>query len=200
MTAVGKEAYVSGYKQVFLKKSAAAFLVGNMIKIASAMWIVYIVAFLMTRFSLPLAEGALVFMGVTVTMAVSHPAGGYLVNRFGRKNLPVITTILQSAVIPLVGFVPNLWVVIGITYSAVFVGGLGITASSSLALEQVPEYRATMMSINSAIVTIGFGIATAVGGLALAFFDYTGMFLTFTALGFVAAAILFFLTEDPCRP
>lgn len=197
---VGKGAYLSSYKQVFLKKSAAACLVGNMIKVAGAMWVVYLVAFLITRFSLPLAEGALVMMGVTVIMAIAHPAGGYLVNKVGRKNLLVTTTILQSAVIPLIAFVPDLWVAIGISWSAVLIGGLGMPASVNLALEQVPESRGTMMSINNILMTVGFGIATAVGGLALAFFNYTGMFLTFAAIGFAAAAIFFFLTEDPCRP
>lgn len=197
---VGKEAYLSSYKQVFLNKSAASCLIGNMIKIAGALWIIYLVAFLMTRFSLPLAEGALVMMGVTVVMVIAHPAGGYLVNKFGRKNLLVTTTVIQSAAIPLIAFVPDPWVVIGIACSAVLIGGLGMPASANLALEQVPESRGTMMSLNAILSTVGYGIATAVGGLALAFFNYTGMFLAFAALSFTAAAILFFLTKDPCRP
>ena len=196
---VEKEAYLSSYKKVFLRKSAAACLIGNMIKMAGALWIIYLVAFLMTKFNLPLTEGALVFMGVTVAMTVSHPAGGYLVNKLGRKNLLVATTIIQSATVPLIAFVPDLWVVIGIAFAAVIVGGLGLPASANLALEQVPESRTTMMSFNTVLMTVGGGLATAVGGLALAFFDYTGMFLTFAALGFAAAAIFLFWTKDPCR-
>ncbi len=56
-----------------------------------------------------------------------------------------------------------------------------------------------MISFNTVLMTVGGAIAAAVGGLALAFFNYTGMFLAFSLLGFAAAAIFFFLTEDPCR-
>lgn len=197
---VNRGAYVSSYKRVFMKKSAAGCLIGNMVKIAGALWVIYLVAFLMTRFNLPLAEGALTMMGVTVAMAVSHPVGGYLINSFGRKNLLVATTIIQSAMVPLIVLASDVWVVLMIVYVAVIVGGLGMAASTNLALEQVPESRTTMISFNTILMSgVGSTMAFAVGGLALAFFDYTGMFFIFSMLGFVAAAIFIFLTEDPCR-
>jgi predicted MFS family arabinose efflux permease len=54
------------------------------------------------------------------------------------------------------------------------------------------------MSINSVLTTLGAGTGLAIGGAALALFNYTGLLLTSALLQLVAAAIYGFLTKDPC--
>ncbi len=75
---------------------------------------------------------------------------------------------------------------------------MGFPGSTNLTLEQVPEARGTMMSINSIFITLGGGVGAALGGVALVLFGYTGVILTFASLSLLAAAIYFFLTDDPC--
>ncbi|MCJ7559399.1 MFS transporter [Candidatus Bathyarchaeota archaeon] len=196
--AVGKGAYLSGFKQVFLKKSVASCLIGNVIKMAGAMWIVYFTAFFMTRFGLPLASGALAFMGLTVVIFLGHIVGGYIVNRTGRKRLLVISLIVYGAMLVLTAFVPDLWVALAINFLGTFIAAFGMPAMFNLTLEQAPESRGTVMSINQVLATLGNAIGVALAGAALALFNYTGLLLTFAAMQLLAAAVYVFLTKDPC--
>jgi predicted MFS family arabinose efflux permease len=91
-----------------------------------------------------------------------------------------------------------LWIALAIYWSGTFIYALNFPASVNLTLEQAPESRGTMMSMNSIFVTFGYGIGTALGGAALALFNYTGLIFTFVALSLTAAAVYFFLTKDPC--
>jgi predicted MFS family arabinose efflux permease len=83
-------------------------------------------------------------------------------------------------------------------YAGSFIGAFGMPAMTNLTLEQVPESRGTMMSINNVLTSLGASIGGVVGGVSLALFGYTGMFFTFAALILIAVAIYFFLTKDPC--
>ena len=195
---VGKKAYLSSFKQVFLNKSAAACLIGNMFAAASVMWMVFFVAFFMTRFGLSLATAALVAFGQAPTAALGQIVGGYLVNKGGRKKLWVTTSTIYGVTLPLLAFVPVLGIVLIIVYSREFISAIGRPAGINLILEQAPESRGTMLSVNSFLTWVGAGIGGAVGGVALAFFDYNGVILAFAAMILIAATIFFFLAEDPC--
>jgi predicted MFS family arabinose efflux permease len=195
---VGREAFLSSFKQVFLNKSAAACLIGNMFTAASVMWAVYFVAFFMDRFGLSLATGALIAFGMAPTGILGLILGGYLVNKGGRRKLWLITSTISGITLPLFAFVPELWVLLIITYSREFIGAIGRPAVTNLTFEQAPESRGTMLSINNFLTWIGASIGGAVGGVALAFFGYTGVILTFASMLLIAVAIFFFLVEDPC--
>jgi predicted MFS family arabinose efflux permease len=195
---VGKEDYVRSFKQVFLQKSAAGCLIGNVVRTASMMWGIYILAFFRMEFGLSIASGALVGFGLAPALALGQIIGGYLVNRVGRKRLTVISLLIHGAALPLIVFVPDLWVALAILYLGSFIGALAMSAIMNLTLEQVPEFRGTMMSINNVLTNFGTAMGVAIGGVALALFDYTGVFLIFAVLILIAAAIFLFLTKDPC--
>jgi predicted MFS family arabinose efflux permease len=54
------------------------------------------------------------------------------------------------------------------------------------------------MSINNVLVFLGVTIGAGIGGLVLALFNYTGIFLVFGILILITAAFFFLFTEDPC--
>jgi DHA1 family inner membrane transport protein len=170
---VGKEDYLRSFKQVFLQKSAAGCLIGNVVRTASMMWGIYFVTFFRMNFGLSIASGALVGFGLAPALALGQIIGGYLVNRVGRKRLTVISLLIHGAALPLIVFVPDLWVALAILYLGSFIGALAMSAIMNLTLEQVPEFRGTMMSINNVLVNFG-------------------------VLILIAAAIFLFLTKDPC--
>jgi predicted MFS family arabinose efflux permease len=72
------------------------------------------------------------------------------------------------------------------------------SAASSLSLEQVPGFRGTMMSLNSASAYIGYALGTGVGGLALL---RSGWEMLSAALGavFFASVVIYYLARDPTR-
>jgi predicted MFS family arabinose efflux permease len=197
---VGKEAYLSSFKQVFLKKSAASCLIGIMLRQASFAWAtVYSVAFYRTKFGLPTESGALIALSAAGISVLANIVGGYMVNRVGRKRLQVATLVVSSLPLALIAFVPNLWIVLAINFSHALIFVAGIPAGTSLALEQAPESRGTMMSMHTIFVYFGFAIGSALGGAALVLSGWTGLVLTFAALSLIAAAVLFFLTKDPTK-
>jgi len=193
---VEKSAYFRSFKQVFMIKSAAVCLIANTVRGVSLMWGIYLIAFLMTKFGLSTGSGALVGIGFTVILGLGHFVGGYLVNRTGRKRLTVISLVIHGAALPLIAFMPDLLGALTILYAGTFIGAFAMPAGLNLILEQAPESRGTMMSVNNVLTTLGAGIGTAIGGVALTLFNYTGVFFTFGVLILISAAI-FSMTKDP---
>jgi predicted MFS family arabinose efflux permease len=197
---VGKEAYISSYKQVFLRKSAVSCLIGVMFRQAAFAWVVvYSASFFIQQFGLSLALVALLSLIGGAIFVLAQVVGGHLAQRVGRKRLLVATLGISSPGLMLVAFIPNLWIVLIINWIGGFIYGMNFPAGISLILEQVPEYRGTMMSMSTIFVTFGVGLGAALGGIALVVADWTGLLLTFASMQLIAAAIFFFLTEDPCR-
>jgi predicted MFS family arabinose efflux permease len=197
---IGKEAYLKSFKQVFLKKSAAACLIGVMFRQAGFVWVaVYSATFFRTLFGLSLAFTALLGVIGGVLFVLAQIVGGHLVNRFGRKRQLVATLVISSPLLMVIAFVPNLWIVLILSWIGGFIYGMNFPANTSLILEQAPESRGTMMSMSTIFVTFGMGLGTALGGAALILSGWTGLILTFAAMQLIAAAVFFFLTKDPCR-
>jgi DHA1 family putative efflux transporter-like MFS transporter len=197
---VGNEAYLSSFKQVFLQKSGAACLVGNMFRqTAIGYGVVYSATFFRDKFGLSIGDAALFVLGVTALFALSSIIGGQLVNKVGRKRQLVATLVIATPALVLAAFVPNLWVAIALHYVFFFIFSLSNSPSVSLTLEQAPESRGTMMSMSGMFVTLGMLMGAAVGGVALVLAGWLGVLLTFAVLTLTSAAIYFFLTKDPCR-
>jgi predicted MFS family arabinose efflux permease len=196
----GKEAYFSSFKQVFLKKSAASCLFGVMFRQAGFAWVaVYSATFFRQQFGLSLASVALLGLVGGVIFVLAQIVGGHLVHRVGRKRQLVATLVISSPALMLVAFIPNLWIVLVLSWAGGFIYGMSFPANTSLLLEQAPESRGTMMSMSTIFVTFGMGLGAAFGGAALVLFGWTGLILTFAAMQLIAAAVFFFLTKDPCR-
>jgi len=196
----GREAYLSSFKQIFLNKSAASCLIGVMFRQAGLAWTtVYSASFFRTQFGLSLASAALLGLIGGVLFALAEIVGGYLVHRIGRKRQLVATLVISSPLLMLIAFVPNLWIVLIISWIGGFIYGMSFPANTSLILEQAPESRGTMMSMSTIFVTFGMGLGAAIGGAALILSGWIGLILTFALLQLIAAAVFFFLTKDPCK-
>lgn len=194
-----RKSYSSSFKQVFLKKSPFGCLVGTLVRQAGFVWgIVFSVAFFRQVFGLSLAQGALIALGSTALFALGSIVGGQLVDRIGRKRLLVATLLVSTPSLILIAFVPTLSIALVLSFLGVFIYSMGFPGSTNLTLEQLPEARGTMMSINGIFITLGGGVGAVLGGITLVLFGYTGVILTFASLSLLAAAIFFFLTDDPC--
>lgn len=107
---------------------------------------------------------------------------------------------VSSLFLPPLAFVSDLWLALTLSLLGAFVYGMGFPGSINLTLKQTPESRGTMMSMSTLFVTLGLGLGTAIGGAVLALFkNYTPLIVALTAVSLIAAAIYFFLTNDPCR-
>ena len=119
-----------------------------------------------------------------------------LVKQIGRKRVIVVTGLIGGLLTALYMNIPNIW----FSASARFLGGMFIafafSALSSLTLEQVPKHRGSLMSINSAITSVGAALGSFMGGLALLWYGYELVGILLGAMAVVSALITHFLTVD----
>jgi predicted MFS family arabinose efflux permease len=82
-------------------------------------------------------------------------------------------------------------------YLGLCLSGIANTAATSLTLDQVPESRGTLVSLNATSISIGMVLAPAIGGMLLDAFTFKAMGLTLGTAGILAAIVFYFLTQDP---
>lgn len=190
--------YFEGYKSVISSKSAVACLLGNTLAAAAWMGIVmYSVSFLRERFLLSMSYASLIFSGIVVGVIIGNYVGGRLADRYGKKKLAVFSSIILSILI--IGYMnmPNVLYTITIVPFLSMFGGVILTAANSLTLEQVPRFRGTMMSLNSAASQLGIALGAAIGGLALHLSNWGFVGLSLGVLSLSAAFLYQIVTNDP---
>jgi predicted MFS family arabinose efflux permease len=95
-------------------------------------------------------------------------------------------------------FIPNLYGAIALDMLHIAFGSAAIPAFIYLVLEQTPDYRGTMMSLNSIFNNAGNAIGPAIGGALLiltsGFYPVIG--LAFGLMTFTGAAVLLLFVKD----
>jgi predicted MFS family arabinose efflux permease len=199
-TTVSRSGFLSGFKGVLSCKSAWACLAGDALRAASFSAVLYYgVAFFMERFGASTDVGALILLVAASCYTVGSLTIGRFVDKVGRKPFTAVTAVLAGAFTVSFVFVPNFWLSLLLNFAAAFVFGMFTAAAISLTLEQVPAYRGTMMSVDSAFVNLGYALGAAVGGMALIWFDYEGLGISLGFFGIVAAAVFYLFATDPTR-
>ncbi len=197
---IGGGDFFEGFKKVLSDKSAIACLVGT--TLGYAMWqasMTYFASFLRQGFSIPTGTVTVIYSGIGMVYIVSSLLSGYLTNKFGRKNITVISTLLMGIFTFVYLNSDILSLSVASRYLVSVFGGMWTVASDSLALEQVQEFRGTMMSTKTATSRLGSVLGAGLGGLALLLFGYGGLGISFGVVGVVAAVIYHFLAVDPTR-
>jgi MFS family permease len=198
---------MKGFKQVLTNKSAVACLIGaffgNAFVFGAA---VFEVTFLRQVFFVPAGLAALIGTLVGTTLVtVGAIIGGHTVNRVGRKRLTVVAIFLAGFLTLLAYFMPYIIIFLALRWSASILIGIVAAAASNLALEQVPQFRGTMMSLASAFSGVGTAIGIAVAGTALNFYTnsvtgFQALGLTVGAFAFGGALVTLFFAKDPLKP
>jgi predicted MFS family arabinose efflux permease len=195
--AIVKQSFSDSFKQVFLNKSAAACLIGNMFLTAAGMWSFFAATFWRKYYSLSIEVVALITVAVVLVYAVGGFMGGRLVNRFGRKRFVVYSWFARGVLIASIVFMPNVYAALFMSFVATLLGGFAVTGGHSLMVEQAPKSRGTIMSISGVFASIGVTIGTACGGLALTHgFQLLG--LTLGLFGVISAFVIIFIAKEPC--
>ena len=198
---ISKGTYLGSFKGVLLNISATACLVGNVLRTAAFGAIVlYGISFFRQRFLVSTNSASAIILGAALCYTLGSLVAGRLVNKFGRKPLTVLTALLGGIFTISFVYLPNLWLSLALNFLGTWFSGMASSAANSLTLEQVPRFRGTMMSINSAALSLGNALGSALGGLALVLFNYEVMGSILGAMGIVAAIIFYLLTIDPGSP
>lgn len=188
---------VQAFMHVFRNRSALACLVGNVLAFVSwSIFLSYSASFYRQRFSLDTAFVSFAFVGTSMMYIVGGILTGRLVQRYGRKRLPVIFAVLHG--LSLLGFmsVSQLWLSMVLWSVSAFSNAVRFSAYNSLVIEQVPAYQGTVMALSQVSADLGSVIGTGIGGMILLFSDYS----TLAQLGLVsvvAGLVFYFFTSDP---
>ncbi len=194
---ISRRLYLESFKEVISNKSALACLIGNILRVAAFMAIlIYGIAFFRQEFSASIDFASAIIIGAALCYTLGSLAAGRLINTLGRKPITVMTTFLAG--IPTISFVylPNLWFSLALFILSTWLYGMASSAANSLSLEQAPKFRGTMMSMNSAALSLGNATGSALGGLVLVLFNYKVMGSTLGMMAIIAAIIFYLLTID----
>jgi len=197
---LGMRDYLAGFKRVFSFRSADACLVGTALSMAAwAAVLTYSASFYRQRFLVSTGFASIFLLVAALCVTVGNLIGGRLVKRIGRKPLTVLAALFVGIFTVSYASLQDIWVSLAAAWLASFFHAVKETASNSLTLEQVPEFRGTMMSINSAAGNLGSSLGAGVGGLVVLLFNYEGMAMALGAMSFTAAMVYQLLAIDPAK-
>jgi DHA1 family purine base/nucleoside efflux pump-like MFS transporter len=195
---VDGKTYLKSFKGVLSGKSAIACLIGDALRSASFIAIViYGASFFRQQFLVSIDFASIWILGAASCYAFGGLVSGPVVNRFGRKPSTVSTAFLTGILTITYACVFNLWLSLALSFIDSWFFGMVASAANSLTIEQVPEFRGTMMSIDTAAINLGSAFGSALGGLALLSFGYEGLGIALGAMSVVAAIIFYVSTTDP---
>jgi predicted MFS family arabinose efflux permease len=189
---------LEGFKEIFSNRSAISCLFAFILSVSAFQVIVaYGVAFFKQKLSLTTDFTTFFFVASALCFTLGSLSGGRLINKVGRKPLTIIAAFFA-------GVVTILFTNVSILSFSLFTGlvisllnGVRFAGSSSLTLEQVPKFRATMMALYSAADNLGSALGVIIGGYTLLLYDYSILGTVLGILGILAASFFFFLTKDP---
>ena len=194
-----REPFLAGCKKTFSNRSAVASLFTTMFGFAEATIAVYLVSFFRYQFSISIDVGAIVMLVGYLISAVGGVVAGLFVNRVGRKPLGTITILTAALLTLFFTFMPTFELSWSLTALRFGFAGMSFTAGSSIILEQIPKFRGTMMSLNSAFMNGGILLASLLGAIALNLYNYQTMALVLGSLGVAGTVVWVFLVKDPCK-
>ena len=190
--------YIASFQAILGNKSALACLLGTMLTGASFQAVfLYASSFFRQRYHLSTEMASLLVFGGAMCVTLGSLLSGQLVNRVGRKRRVVVVGALQSLCIIAYATVPLLWFATVARFVGSWMAGIMFSALGSLSLEQLPRLRGPMMSIHTAMQSIGSALGAGIGGLALLIDDYELVGISLGALAVIGALIIRALTVDP---
>ncbi len=190
--------YSEGFRAILWNSSAWGCLLQSALAGASFQAVLlYASAFFRQRFAVSMEVASLLVFGGAMCVTMGSVVSGRLVNQVGRKRLTVVAGGLLGAFIAAYTTVPDLGAATGARFVASWLAGMTFSASASLSLEQLPQFRGTMMSLNIAMQSVGSALGAGVGGLVLLLYDYEAVGLALGALAGLGTILVHVLAVDP---
>lgn len=194
-----ERSYLVSFKNVLYNKSAMVCLFGTMLIAAAGAWSIFGSTFWRKQFLVSVENTGLISLLVIGIYAAGCFVGGRLVDRSGRKRLVVSSFMGRGLLIAMIPFMPNFWIALLVVCIATIVGGISVTAGSSLNLELAPKSRGTMMSLAGVFGSAGISIGVTVGGVVLSSSGFQILGLVLGSIGVFSAVVVFFFAREPIK-
>jgi predicted MFS family arabinose efflux permease len=189
--------YRKAFKDVLFNRSALACLIGGVMwRIpANSVMNALSASFFRQTFDVDKRFISLAIIVIAIITIAGSLVGGRLAISLGRKRLTVISSVVLGVITVSFINMPNLWFSLGVWIAGGFFAGIINTTYVSLALEQAPDFRGTMMSLTEVSLNIAQAIGNAFAGLLLLAFNYSIVSLL-GLLAIVGALIFQFFTIE----
>ena len=198
-TSQGNVDLMSGFRKIAANRSALACITGAALSLAffnSLM--VFNGSYMRNNLGLSLETASLAMSVTFIAIAVGQVISGTLADRLGIKTTTWLSTLIGGLSL-LLYFSVKLPVAVAILASAIGTGmaGTTMTTMATLALEQVPDSRGTMMSLNAAAMNVGAMLSTVIGGLAIDSLGFSGYGAIMFTISLAATITFYAWTLNP---
>ena len=198
-TSQGNVDLMSGFRKIAANRSALACNTGAALSLAffnSLM--VFNGSYMRNNLGLSLETSSLAMSVTFIAIAIGQVISGTLADRLGIKTTTWLSTLIGGLSL-LLYFSVKLPVAVAIFASAIGTGmaGTTMTTMATLALEQVPDSRGTMMSLNSAAMNVGAMLSTVIGGLAIDSLGFSGYGAIMFTISLAATITFYAWTLEP---
>ena len=190
--------YKKGFSEILTNRSAIACLLGSALVMAGFQALgLYMISYFREYFLLSLSSAAILLMAASLCYISGSLTASPFVNRFGRRPVTVVTEAITGILTIVYMNVDVFWLAATLRFIAGVFVGMTFTASLSLTLEQAPNVRGTMMSLNAAATYMGAALGAGIGGVTLLWSGYRGVGMVLGVLYLIATLIFHFLATDP---
>ena len=189
----------AGFKNILRNRSAVACIIGAALSLAFFNGLmVFNGTYTRNHLNLSIETASLAMSLTFIAIAIGQVASGTIASRLGIKSTTWISTLIGGASL-LIYFSTTLPAPAAILASVIgtAMAGTTMTTMATLALEQVPESRGTMMSLNSAAMSMGAMLSTTIGGVAIDNLGFTGFGLIMFVITLIAAVTFYIWTWEP---
>jgi predicted MFS family arabinose efflux permease len=188
---------MAGFKRIAGNRSAIACLACTLLSETTwSITVTYGISYIRQRFTMSAGDASYFLIGTSLCFMAGSLSGGRLVNRLGRKMLAILSTLALGILTLLYLNLGLFWASAAAMLFACVFSAMRYTVAESLILEQIPDMRGTVMSLNSIAMGLGGSVGSAVGGFTQLSFGYGGMGV-FGLLALVASLIYRFYAVDP---
>jgi len=189
---------LTGYRGSLGNRSVLACLLSTAIGMSTwYLFLIYHATFLRQTFGV----SATSVSQIVVLFSLSYISGslvtGWLARKFSRKVLAVGMMSFLSFFSVFAMIVSSIFLAVGIGILASLSTGIWVTIMTSLTLDQVPKFRGTVMSLQSAAFSVGSMASAIVGGVIITYFGFGPYGIVMGLAGFFGVIVLYFFSKDP---
>lgn len=194
----GARGLTAGFSSVLSNRSAVFSLLGSLLTWASFSGsLTYSISFFREEFLLSLGWASLLLSAMALSKTLGHLMIGSLVDRLGRKKATVASVVLTALFTGFYLASDLLWLSMALVCVSCVLAGFMHSSVDSLNLEQVPEFRSSMMSLSAAASTMGGVIGSGLGGVILILYGYSGVGAVLGFLGVVSGVTYYVFAREP---
>jgi predicted MFS family arabinose efflux permease len=192
---------LSGYRSVLAERSAVFCLIGTMFCWTAFLGsLTYMMSFYRQQFLLELGWASVLLSIFALSKTLGHLTIGTLVDKFGRKTIVVSSVFSMSLFIVGYLYSPTFWLSVPVACISCILAGYMHSSVDSLNLEQIPNYRSSMMSLSYAFYTMGGVLGAGIGGFAILIGGYGALATILGFFGLVSGIIFYEFAVDPKLP